>query len=372
MKESKTFFSEIEKLEKIYYGITPPQENWMGKLLEYLKSNEIDLYQLALEAKRITESFFGKAILIYAPLYISDYCINGCLYCGFSALNKIKRKKLTEKEIEMELKYLKEKGFDTVLILTGEDRVNSSFNYIRKSVKMASKYFSEVLVEVYPLDENEYKKLVEDGLCGVTLYQETYDKNLYEKLHLFGPKKNYRWRMEAIERALNAGIKEANIGALLGLNPDWKYDIFMSIAHAKYLERNYPGAEINISLPRIKESVAKNKCFAVSDRDFIKSIILSRIFLPRVGINISTREKPFIRDNLIGLGITRMSAESKTTVGGYYKKSSDDVQFEVSDPRSLDEIIKVVENKGYRAEFTNWVRRDGKKHVSKDRRTYEQ
>ncbi len=358
MNEKHTFFNEIIKLDQIYQGVTQPTQKWMEELIEYLKSDIKDLYQLAVEARRITESFFGKAILIYTPLYISNYCINGCLYCGFSAMNKIERKKLNEEEIETELKSLKKKGFDTVLILTGEDRIHSPFNYIRNAVKIASRYFSEVLIEVYPLTEDEYRKLVKDGICGVTLYQETYDKKLYKKIHKFGPKKNYRWRLEAIERALKAGVKEVNIGALLGLNPDWQYDVFMSIAHAQYLERKYPYAEINISFPRIKQSVAKNKCFPVSDKDLIKTIILSRIFLPRIGINISTRERPFIRDNIIGLGVTRMSAESKTTVGGHYKRYSENVQFEVSDLRSVDKIIEILKSKGYRAEFTNWVKKN--------------
>ncbi|MGC9070927.1 MAG: 2-iminoacetate synthase ThiH [Elusimicrobiales bacterium] len=356
MKKNKTFYNEIEKLEEIFYGKIQAKKKWLNNLVEYLNSQKINLHQIAVEAKRITENFFGKTILIYAPLYISNYCVNGCLYCGFSALNKIKRCKLTEKDIEMELKFLKEKGFDTVLILTGEDRINSPFEYIRSAVRIASKYFSEVLIEVYPLDESEYKKLVKDGIVGVTLYQETYDKELYKKLHPFGPKKDYSWRLSAIERALNAGIKEVSIGALLGLNENWRYDVFMSIAHADYLQTEYPDAEINLSFPRIRKSVARNECFSVSDRDFVKSIILSRIFLPRVGINITTREDVFMRDNLIGLGMTRMSAESKTTVGGYYKKDGNEVQFEVSDTRSLDDILRVLKNKGYRAEFTNWVK----------------
>lgn len=355
--EKKSFSDKLFEFIKIYKTgiVTNKKYDWLVEFLNLLKA-DIDIYKYAIKAKEITEKYFGKSILLYAPLYISDYCVNGCLYCGFSALNKITRTKLSLNEIEKELKALKTKNFNTILILTGEDRKNSSFDYIRQSVKLASKYFSEVLVEVYPLSSNEYKKLILEGLCGVTLYQETYDEVLYKNLHKFGPKRDFNYRLNAPQRAAEHNIKELNIGALLGLNKDWRFDVFMTVAHAAYLQNEYPYTEVNISFPRIKASVAKNTCYLVSDRDFVKSIVLSRIFLPRVGINISTRENINMRDNLIGIGITRMSAESKTTVGGYFSKKNDKFQFEVSDSRSIDEIIKVLESKGYRAEFTNWVK----------------
>lgn len=354
---TETFFNEIENLDLIYKGKIKTRNEILLKLLDYLNNDKIELYPLAVEAKRITQSFFGKTVLIYAPLYISNYCINGCLYCGFSKTKKIKRKKLSYDQIKNELLSLKNKGFDTVLLLTGEDRVNSPFEYIKKSVEIASELFSEVMIEVYPLSETEYSSLVKAGLSGMTLYQETYDRKLYSELHPLGPKKDYRWRLEAVERALKSGIKEVSIGALMGLHPDWKYDVFMSIAHAEFLQKRYPDAEINISFPRIRESVAENKCFVVSDRNFVKSIIISRILLPRAGINLSTRESSFIRDNIIEAGVTRISAESKTTVGGYSKKESGSIQFEVSDTRTVQEIVKMLREKGYRAEFTNWVRK---------------
>lgn len=352
------FTKRLEELLEIYRKNIVSNKNdiWLLNLLNLLKDNNINLVEYALKSKNITEKYFGKSILLYAPLYISDYCINGCLYCGFSALNKIKRTKLSLKEIESELKELKNKNFDTVLILTGEDRINSPFEYIKDAVKLASKNFSEVLIEIYPLKTYEYRILVENGLTGVTLYQETYDSKLYKKLHKFGPKKDFYFRLTALERALDAGVKEINLGALLGLKKDWIFDVFMSIAHAEFLQKKYPDAEINISFPRIKDSVAKNNCYPVSDKDFVKSIILTRIFLPRVGINLSTRENSHIRNNLIGIGITRMSAESKTTVGGYHIKENKDVQFEVSDNRTVKDIIKLIKAKGYRPEFTNWIR----------------
>lgn len=353
----KRFSDILPKLLKIYKTETVDDEKdrWLVEFLRLLKA-EIDIYSYALKAKEITDRYFGKTILLYAPLYISNHCVNGCLYCGFSALNRFKREKLSIEEIEKEFKALRKKNFNTILILTGEDRKNSPFEYIKDAVRLASKYFSEVLIEVYPLTSNEYKELIKEGLTGITLYQETYDKALYQKLHKFGPKRDFNYRLNAPERAAHNRIKEITIGPLLGLNRDWMFDVFLTVAHASYLQNEYPETEINISFPRIRESVAKNPCYKVSDKEFVKTIILSRIFLPRVGINLSTRENSYIRDNLIGIGVTRMSAESKTTVGGYYVKKRNEVQFEVVDKRSVGEIVKVLEEKGYRAEFTNWVK----------------
>ncbi|MCX7641029.1 MAG: 2-iminoacetate synthase ThiH [Elusimicrobiales bacterium] len=361
----KTFEDELEKLNDLYYRNSTKKIDkhklWLVEFLENLRNEKLNLYEIAIKAKKITESFFGKSVLLYVPLYISDYCVNGCLYCGFSARKDIKRKKLSFEEITKELKTLKEKNFDTVLILTGEDKINTPLSYIKETVEIVSKLFSEVLIEIYPLNTEEYKELVKHGVVGVTIYQETYDKNLYEKLHLFGPKKNYSWRINSPQRALQANIKEITIGPLLGLNEDWKYDVFMAVAHADYLQDNFPNSEINISFPRIRKSVAENKCYDISDKDFVKAILLSRIFLPRVGINLSTRENPWIRDNLVGIAATRISAESKTTVGGYFNQRYKEVQFEVSDSRSLEEIIKALMEKGIRPEFTNWIKNYEKK-----------
>lgn len=352
-KEEKEFYRIKKSFEKINsYKITDISKKDLIALL----NNDFDLETLARKSKELTDYFFGKAIMLYIPLYISDYCINGCLYCGFSALNKIERKKLCLKEIEKELISIKEKGFDSVLILTGEDHINSSFDYILKAVKQARKYFSEVLIEVYPLEETQYAKLVDNGLTGVTLYQETYDSKLYDRIHLFGPKKNYNYRLNAVERAIKAKVKEVNTGVLLGINKNWDFDIYMTLIHSKYLLERYPEVEISISYPRIRESFSKVETYPVSDNDFVKIILITRLFIPRVGINISTRENRIMRDNLIGIGITKMSAGSKTTVGGYIAKTNEEKQFEISDKRSVDEVVEVIKRKGYRPEFTNWVK----------------
>jgi len=359
------FFELLDKLEKEFKLINKSQSLKNIQFKDISKYENIkllfkdlsyqELEKLSIKAKKITEYFFGKTILLYTPLYISDYCINGCLYCGFSNLNKVERKKLSPAEIESEMRSIRKQGFNTILILTGEDRINSPFDYILDSIKIAKKYFSEILIEVYPLKEQEYEKLVENGLTGITLYQETYDRALYDKVHRYGPKKNFKSRIDAIERAIKAKVKEINIGPLLGLNKNWQFDVYMTLMHAMYLEDTYPDVEISISYPRIQESFSKIKVYPVSNKDFVKTIMITRIILPRVGINISTRECAYMRDNLIGLGMTKMSAESKTTVAGHSVKSGNEKQFEIQDKRLLDEIVQVIKEKGYRPEFTNWV-----------------
>lgn len=330
-------------------------------LISLLLNTDIDLEHLVMRSKQITDNFFGKAILLYAPLYIADYCVNGCLYCGFSAKNKIARERLEFDEIDEELMALKALNIDSVVILTGEDRIKSSLEYIGRAVEMARKYFSEVIVEVYPLERDEYAYLVDKGLTGVTLYQETYDKELYKKLHPFGPKRNYKYRLDAIERAANARVKEVNIGPLIGLNPDFNFEVYITNAHAKYIQDKYTDIEVSVSFPRIQSALSKVKSYIMDDKTYLKTLAVTRIFLPRAGINISTRETPNMRDNLIGLGITKMSAGSKTSVGGYVKKTDNSFyehknrQFDINDERSVEEIVRVLEKKGYRPEFTNWI-----------------
>lgn len=355
-----SFFDEYKYIENVdIFTIIQKEEISKIDFLQLLfNKDENTLELMARKAKYITDNYFGKMILLYAPLYISNYCVNKCVYCGFSQLNKnIVRKRLEIREIEKEMVALKQKGFDTILILTGDDRNVSSLDYIGDAVNIAKKYFSEILIEVYAMALDEYKYLVDRGLTGVTIYQETYNEKLYDKLHLAGPKKDFVFRLEAPERAIKAGVKEINIGCLLGLNKDFLSDVYLTSIHADYLQRNYADVEISISYPRIQPSESQIKIDTiVSDENFTRIITATRIFLQRAGINISTREKPYMRDNLIGLGITRMSAGSKTTVGGYSFIAEDSGQFEISDRREVKEIINIINDKGYRTEFTNWVR----------------
>lgn len=359
LNKEKEFFFNFKDENKNILDILVKNEITKQDFIKLLLNNDDSILEaMARKSKLITDKYFGKTILLYTPLYISNYCINECVYCGFSFLNRgLKRKKLNLKEIENEIIALKQKGFDTILLLTGDDRVNSSIEYIADTIKIARKYFSEILIEIYALNYEEYKYLIDLGLTGLTIYQETYDENLYDKLHLSGPKKDFYFRLEAPDRAARAGIKEINIGCLLGLNKNVLFDVYLTAMHADYLQREYPDVEISISYPRIQPAEAKIKIEnLVNDRNFVQYITATRIFLNRIGLNISTREKAKIRDNLIGLGITRMSAGSKTTVGGYFLNTEDTGQFEVCDKRSVDEIIEIIKSRGYRPEFTNWVK----------------
>lgn len=347
----------LKILEKEQTGLQN-QINRINFLLLLLNKDEYILEQMAIKAREITKRYFGKQILLYVPLYISNYCISRCTYCGYSFTNKkLVRKKLSGEEIENELIAIKNKGFDSVLILTGDDKKNSPIEFIGNAVEIAKKYFSEVLIEVYALKEEEYKFLIEKGLTGVTIYQETYDKNIYRHHHISGLKKDFHFRLTAPERALKAGVKEINIGCLLGLNKNVHLDVFLTCIHADYLQRKFPNSEISISYPRMQPAdSAISPVRIVDDFELVNFIMATRIYLHNIGINLSTREKPFLRDNLIGLGITKMSAGSKTTVGGYFKKADEQGQFEINDKRDLNEIVNVIRAKGYRPEFTNWVK----------------
>ncbi|MCX7953726.1 MAG: radical SAM protein [Bacteroidales bacterium] len=331
---------------------------WSHEYLHRLLNLTIDqhntnIVEIAELARSLTFKYFGKQILLYTPLYISNYCRNTCLYCGYSAINKFRRIKLTLPEIEKEFKQIKNKGINNILILTGDDKVKTPITYIANVVTLAGNYFSQVNLEIYSLNEKEYNFLSKKGVYGITLYQETYDKNLYDVFHKKGDKCNYLERLNAIEYAINGGIKEVTIGPLLGLNKNWQYELFMTICHAYYLIKKYPWIEINVSFPRICNSIIYSNIYHVADKDFIKIILLTRILLPYIGINLSTREPPLIRDNLIGYGITKISAESKTSVGGYNKTFSKHLQFETKDTRSVEEIILSIKNKGLRPEFIN-------------------
>lgn len=325
--------------------------------IKLLNCDDLDILEVAArKAKRLTEAYFGKNIFLYIPLYISNYCSSGCIYCGYSCFNKIERRRLSLDEVEDEMLAIKRKGFNSILLLTGEDDTKEGFEYLKSAIKIAKKYFSEIFIETGPLSFEGYKELIDEGLVGVTLYQETYDLNTYEAVHLIGRKRNFVKRLNAIEEAIRAGVKEVNIGCLLGLSNDFKKDVFLTAMHGKYLLKKYPKIELSISFPRIRPFEGMNFIYTkVDDLQFVKFIVYTRLLLKHVGINISTRESKELRDNLIGLGVTKMSAESKTGVGGYVKDNPSPKQFEVSDDRKVEEIIMSIKSKGYNAEFTNWV-----------------
>jgi len=314
------------------------------------------LEDMAQKAFRITRQNFGKAIELYTPLYLSNYCENSCLYCGFNQNNKIKRKKLTLKELEKEAEFISSLGLKHILILTGESRKESPVSYLKECAGILKKYFASISIEVYSLEENEYALLASSGVDGLVIYQEVYDEKLYKKLHPAGPKKDYLFRLDAPERGARSKMRNVSIGVLLGLG-DWRKDVFLLGLHARYLQDKFPDVNIGVSLPRIRPQKGDFKAInKVSDEDLVQIILALRIFLPRAGISLSTREDAHLRENLIPLGVTRLSAGSSTAVGGHtLLKEADTSQFEINDRRSVDEIKTMLEKKGYQPVFKDWL-----------------
>lgn len=363
-----TFYDEITGLKDTDFAglirrVTPSQiENILAKsdlqsqdFLALLSPAAAGLLEpMAQMAHRLTLQHFGRAILLYTPLYLANYCINHCVYCGFNATNDIPRRKLTLAEVELEAKAIAETGLQHILILTGESRHRSSVSYIRECVGVLRKYFSSISIEIYPLFEEEYAELITAGVDGLTIYQEVYDERVYARLHPKGPKRDYRFRLETPERAGLAGIRAINIGALLGLS-EWRREVFLAGRHAAYLQKKFPEIEISLSFPRMRPQFGNYQPeFPVSDRDLVQSILAVRLFLPRTGITISTRESPELRDNLIRLGVTKMSAGSSTAIGGHTDAVDSIGQFEIADKRSVVDMRNIISNLGYKPILKDW------------------
>lgn len=308
------------------------------------------LEAMAREAQVLTRRHFGRTIGLYVPLYLSNVCGADCTYCGYSVRsgNKAKRRTLAESEIRRECETLAAQGFQSVLLLTGEARRAVPPRYIADSVSTAREYFPSVAVEVYTLDRSDYEELVRCGLDGVTIYMETYDRETYARVHLLGEKKDFNYRLGGIERAGHAGVRRLSIGALLGLF-DWRIDGFWTALHARYLQRTCWQSAISISFPRLQHvpsgfTIPK----FVTERELVHLMLALRLFLPEVGFNISTRERPAFRDRLIGLGTTMMSAGSSTRPGGYSIYGEETLeQFAIDDHRSASEVAEAIRRAGY-------------------------
>ncbi|PKM96890.1 MAG: 2-iminoacetate synthase ThiH [Elusimicrobia bacterium HGW-Elusimicrobia-1] len=312
--------------------------------------------ETAVRARELTISHFGKNINLYAPLYLSNECDNACRYCGFNASSSVGRKTLSDDEILREADSLKARGFDNVLLLTGESPSKAGSGYVEKSVRMLSEKFTFTGLEIFPADSDVYRRFVSAGASGLTVYQETYDEKVYEYMHPAGKKRDFEFRIQSPERALEAGFRRVGLGALLGLS-DWRLDAAMLGLHAKYLIDKYWRGDVTISFPRLKKCASGfNAPHPVSDGDVASMIFALRIFLPRAGMILSTRESDAFRDSLIGWGITMMSAGSRTNPGGYASGGDAREQFEVSDRRSVDEVVRAIERKGFYAVFKDWDR----------------
>jgi 2-iminoacetate synthase len=312
------------------------------------------LEELAEKAQQVTEQRFGRVVGLYAPLYLSSSCTNSCLYCSFNKNNPIRRLTLTPAQAEKEGAYLRKLGFRHVLLVSGEDRATVGRDYLLEVVERLRSQFDSISVEIYPMDVEEYSELARYGVDGLIVYQETYNKGRYSEVHRGGRKRDYRWRLETPERGGEAGFRRIGIGALLGLS-DWRVEAVCLALHARHLMRRFWRSQITISFPRLRPAVGGySPPNPVSDRDLVHMLTALRLLLPDAGLLLSTRESPHLRDNIVPLGVTSMSAGSRTEPGGYTMPSNSEGQFEISDHRSPDEVAVMLREMGYEPVWKDW------------------
>ena len=322
------------------------------------------LEQMAERARLETSKHFGNTVYLFTPLYIANYCENYCVYCGFNCYNHINRMKLSMEQIEKEMKVIADSGMEEILILTGESRAQSNVEYIGEACKLARKYFRMVGLEIYPVNTDEYKYLHECGADYVTVFQETYDTDKYEQLHLLGHKRVWPYRFDAQERALRGGMRGVAFSALLGLS-DFRKDALASALHVYYLQRKYPHAEMSMSCPRLRPIINNDKInpLDVHEKQLCQIICAYRIFLPFVGITVSSRESAEFRNGIVKIAATKVSAGVSTGIGDhdskYNGKETDEVQgdeqFEIDDNRSLDKMYKDIESEGLQPVLNDYL-----------------
>ena len=322
------------------------------------------LEQMAERARRETSKHFGNTVYLFTPLDIAIYCENYCVYCGFNCYNHINRMKLTMEQIEKEMKVIADSGMEEILILTGESRGKSSVEYIGEACKLARKYFRMVGLEIYPVNTDEYRYLHECGADYVTVFQETYDTDKYETLHLMGHKRVWPYRFDAQERALRGGMRGVAFSALLGLS-DFRKDALASALHVYYLQRKYPHAEMSLSCPRLRPIINNDKInpLDVHEKQLCQIICAYRIFLPFVGITVSSRESASFRDGIVKIAATKVSAGVSTGIGDHDSKYNGkeneepqgDEQFEINDSRSLDKMYQDIAEEGLQPVLNDYL-----------------
>ena len=324
------------------------------------------LDQIAEKASLERRKHFGNVVNLFTPLYISNYCENYCVYCGFNCHNKIHRARLCSHEVEKEMKAIAKTGLEEILILTGESRSKSDIEYIGEACKIGRRFFKNIGIEVYPMNSDEYAYLKSCGADYVTVFQETYNSDEYERLHLAGHKRVFPYRFNAQERALMGGMRGVGFAALLGLD-DFRKDALATGLHAYLIQRKYPWAEISLSCPRLRPIISNNDegvMFTpnqnnekVGERQLLQVISAYRIFLPFAAMTISTRERAGFRDNVMGITATKISASVDTGIGSHSddETSSGDNQFEIADGRSVDEICKALKEHGMQPVMNDYV-----------------
>lgn len=302
----------------------------------------------------LTQKRFGKTIQMYAPLYLSNECNNICTYCGFSFNNKIKRKTLTAAEILREIEVIKQNGFNHILLVTGEANHTVHVDYFLNALKIIKPHFANISIEVQPMDQEEYEVLQQAGIYSVLVYQETYHKDHYKNYHVKGKKSNFYYRLETPDRIGKAGMHKIGLGALLGLE-DWRTDSFFSALHLDYLQKTYWQTKYSISFPRIRPAEGVHlPNVSVTDKELVQLMCAYRLFNEDVELSMSTRESENFRNHIIRLGVTSMSAGSKTNPGGYVVDPESLEQFEISDERTPQQIAAMITGSGYEPVWKDW------------------
>lgn len=315
------------------------------------------LEQMAAKATIETRKHFGNSVYLFTPLYIANYCENYCVYCGFNCHNKIRRARLDKDGIRREMEAIAKTGMEEILILTGESRKMSDVEYIGEACSIAREYFKNVGIEVYPMNTDEYKYLHEHGADYVTVFQETYNSDKYETLHLAGHKRIFPYRLNAQERAIRGGMRGVAFAALLGLD-DFRKDAFAAGVHAYLIQRKYPHAEISFSCPRLRPIINNDKINPkdVHERQLLQVMTAFRIFMPFAGLTISTRERAGFRDNVVGMCATKISAGVSTGIGSHTEEELlGDNQFEISDDRTLEQVCDAIRARGLQPVMNDYV-----------------
>lgn len=345
------------------------------RMMERLLTPDANLEAMAARARGMTRQYFGKTMRLFAPLYLSNECVNVCKYCGFSRNNPILRVTLTPDQVEVEARHLYEEGFRSVLLVAGEHPKFVSERYLEECVRRVRPFMPAVALEVGPMEREEYEPLTAAGAEGLVVYQETYDRKVYTEMHTAGPKKNFDWRLETPERAYAAGFRRIGVGALLGL-ADWRWEAMCLAAHVEYLLKHCWKSAITVSFPRLRPAAGEfDPLVYVTDREFTQLLLAFRICFPQVGLVLSTREPVYLRDGLMGLGVTYMSAGSHTEPGGYTGQGREDLhrrekgkavrviasegeyateQFQISDERTVGEVAKKLEEAGLDPVWKDW------------------
>jgi 2-iminoacetate synthase len=334
----------------------PPGRYSLKKLLTLISPAAEDfLEQMAAQGRRLTIQRFGKTIQLYAPLYVSNYCLNSCLYCGFNASHNIARTRLSIDQALAEADIIAAEGFRHILLVSGRDPDFVTTDYLAVLAGKLKEKFSSISVEIYPMDTCDYQKLFNAGIDGVTLYQETYDRNTYAFCHPAGPKSDYDYRLDSLGRAASAGMRRVGVGVLLGL-ADWRLDTLGLAEHAQFLIKNHWRCRVSFSFPRLRPAPNVDGRFTnlISDKNLVQMMLALRLCFADAGIVLSTRERGSLRDRLVKLCVTQISAGSKTSPGGYSGRYHSTQQFQIDDSRCAAEIAKMIKEAGSEPVWKDW------------------